>query len=194
MGILIQAGQILDTSTSEGLNQYYGYADTGQTSVVGTGPANLSTVYTIPANEPQAGSAYEMICGGSGTWGSTAQSLTLSLYLQGTVICANVTISNAVFNVNAGFRWRLTADWVCSATGSSGKFFGGYSAVLTQTANQVVPGTAADNTVPVADGNAIGVTIDTTASTMFAVVKAGFASNTGSPTISNFRTMFRKVA
>lgn len=189
MGSLILAGQNL---TAALLNQYYSYSDTTTTQVTGTGPANLSTVYTIPAGEPITGSAYRMECGGSGTWGSTQQALTFSLFLQGTVICANVTIAAGAFNASAGFRWRLTADWFCSATGASGSFLGGYHGTLTQTANAVLPGTVADNTVPVADANT-GTTIDTT-SAMFAVVKVGFASNTGSPTITCRRTTFAKVA
>jgi len=191
MGNLILGGQTLSAAV---LDQYYGYSDTTNNQVTGTGPANLSTPYVIPANEPVAGSAYVIECGGSGTWGSTAQDMTFSLYLQGNVICNNMTVSNAVFNTSAGFRWKLRADLACASAGASGSFFGGYMATLTQAANHIVPGTVADNTVPVADANTgSGTTIDTTAN-MTAVIKVGFASNTGSPTIQCFRTIFRKVA
>jgi len=187
---------ILDdqTLTADVLNQLYGYADTVNTQVTGTGPANLSTVYTIPPNEPAAGSAYLLECGGSGTWGSTAQDMGFSLYLQGLVICSNMTVSNAVFNTSAGFRWSLSADLVFESAGPAGVVFGGYMATLTQAANHIVPATVADNTVPIADANTgSGTTIDTT-SIMFAKVTVGFASNTGNPTIQCFRSSFRKVA
>lgn len=190
MGSLYTAGTV---PSADFFNQYYGSSDTAQTVVTGTGPATLSTVYTIPANEPIVGSAYELTCGGSGTWGNPAQALTFTLELQGTVICANITIASGAFNTSAGFRWRLSADYCCSATGTNGKFYGGYAATLTQAANPVLPGTVADNTVGIADANATGVTIDTT-SAMFAKVAVGFASNAGGPTITNVRTIFRKVA
>jgi hypothetical protein len=190
MGTLILAGQQLPADL---LDQYYGFADTTQTTVNTTGPASLSTAYVIPANEPVAGSAYEIRCGGGGTWGSTAQYLTLSLWLGGQEIFSNVTVSFAAFSANAGFRWRAQATLVCAVSGSGGEWYGDMEWTLTQIANQVNPGTAADNTVSVADADGSEVGVDTT-SNMTAVIKAGWASATGSPAITCFHTVFRKIS
>lgn len=191
MGNLWVAGQ---DPTPAALNQYYGAADTGATAVTANSSTRLTTSYSIPANEPAAAeSAYEITFGGSGTWGSTQQALSFELSLQATTICANGTIAAGAFAASASFRFHGRALLVCDTTGATGGFYGSMLVTLTETANNVLPGTAADNTVPLADSNSAAVTIDTT-SAMAAIVKCHWASATGSPTITNRMTVFRKIS
>jgi len=191
MGNLIVAGNDLTPAV---LNQYYGYADTTSTTVTAATATRLTTSYSIPASEPAAAeSAYEILFGGSGTWGSTQQLIGFQLHLQAVSVVANVSIAATAFSASAGFRFAGRALLVCDSTGATGGFYGALDITLTQTANAVLPGTTADNTVAIADANAAAATIDTT-SAMAAIVTAGWAGTTGAPTITNRHTVFRKVS
>lgn len=190
MGTLWTAGQRL---TAALLNQYYGYADTTPTTVTQATIQNLSSVYTIPAGEPQIGSAYELDCGGNGTWGSTRQNLTTGFYLAGTQIGVNQTIDFSVFSSSAGFRWAARIIVVCASTGVSGTWYGQETFTLTQIAGNVIPGTAANNTIPAADANQNAVTVST-ASAIGVALRCQWASVTGGPTITCRHTTFRKIA
>lgn len=193
MGTLILPGQALVAGQGAGqLNQYYGYADTNATTVTAATATALSTVYTIPAGEPYAGAAYELCCGGTGTWGTTSPpALGLSMALNGTSFGNGQAgiISGSAFSTSAGFCWsarfRLTcidgvSSWGCRL-----------EAVLTQTANQALPGTAADNTVPVACYHSDTAAVS---SAVTVAVFAKWGSTTGTPTLTCSMTEFRKVA
>jgi hypothetical protein len=190
MGTLIVAGNDLTPGL---LNQYYGFADTTLTTVTATSTQHLSSVYTIPAGEPSVGSAYELWCGGSGQWGSTQQALTMGFYLNSTQVGVGVTIAAAAFAANANFRWTACMRVACASTGGGGTWLGSMEGIVTQTSNSLLPGTAADNTVPFADGDVSAITAATNAN-ITAAIQAFWASATGSPTISNRWTIFRKVS
>lgn len=173
-------------------NQYYGFGDTTLTAVTAATQQPLSTQFTIPANEAQVGSAYEVLCGGFGTWGT-------GVLIAFTLVGQNITLVNqingiagAAFSNTAGFRWTLRGEIVFNATGASGSVLASLSYTLSESANPVNPGTASTNTIAVAD-EAGATTLDTTSS-IPVVVKAGWGATTGSPTITNRYTIFRKVA
>ena len=189
MGQQILAGQTLVATTANGgLNQYYGNADTTVTTVTGTAYAALSSVYTIPAGEATAGSAYRLTCSGSCVWGSTQQSLGLVLYING----ANVgtpSVDASSFTASATLRWFAIIE-IVSADGVSAWEAGMFGGIAY--ASQVLTGlVAANNTVswnddePVTANNSSPVTV---------ALAAKWASATGSPTISCRRTIFQKVA
>jgi hypothetical protein len=72
--------------------------------------------------------------------------------------------------------------------------FAGLQVNLAEIANAANPGTASTNTVTISDAtSSASSAIDTTSATA-CVVRAGWASTTGSPTISNRLTVFRKIA
>jgi hypothetical protein len=190
---LILAGQALTAGQGQGqLSQYYGYADANQTTVTATGPANLSTLYTIPAGEAYAGAAYELSCGGYGTWGSTQQLLLFTALVGATTLTtSNATAAAASLSVSAAFRWQATVRIVC-ADGVSA-WWGSVTAILQQSANPVLPGTAADNSIPLAGSNTSAHTASVSSAVPFSV-QCGWGSTTGAPTITNAWTTFRKVA
>src|SRR5258708_2164594 len=126
----------------------------------------------------------------------------LNPYSASTLVTAGVVVLNTLngvaappFPISAGFRYTGYTHFVFSATGASGGVFGDLFVQLSETANAVgaIPPAAISNTVGLADSNSVVATIDTTA-TMPVTVKCGWASVTGAPTISNRKTIFRKVA
>lgn len=171
--------------------RYYGLADTTETAVTAASAEALSSVYTIPAAEATAGSAYELCCGGFGTWGSTQQALTLAMTLNGTSFGSGGAghVAAGALAASAAFFWSakitlISADgastWVCRL-----------DATVAQGANSANPGTAADNTIP------LTVTLDHTAavsSPVTVALGALWASTTGAPTLTCTMTTFRKIA
>jgi hypothetical protein len=190
MGVLILAGQSLTASL---LNQYYGYSDANSTTVTQATLTGLSTSYTIPGGEPVIGSAYELACGGAGTWGSTQQPLTMSFGLNSNGIGLDRTIANTAFAASAVFRWAARFAVTCVSTGAGGTWIGALSGDLTETGSNINPGTAATNTVSWADAGNAATTVSTLAA-IAVLLKAAWGSTTGAPTITNRWTTFRKVA
>lgn len=193
MGQNMLAGQNTQATTAAGgLNQYYGYADCNTTTVTAASYTTLSTQYTIPAGEPYADASYVLTCAGYGTWGSTQEALTLIPYLgSSTVSGPGREIAAAAFSASAAFDWwvmvELTCadgieDWQVSMTGA-----------VCQTANAIVPGTAADNSVTLAGATSTAATAAISGS-IAVCVQAKWGATTGSPTITTVRTNFRKVA
>jgi hypothetical protein len=176
------------------LNAYYGDADTNNVTVTQATFTTVSGSYTIPANEAAANSAYELLTGGSGVWGSTQQALSFQITLAGTVLFANTTIANTAFAASAAFRWSARALIVCNAAGATGTWTGDLLGCLTQIANNINPGTAANNTVPFADSNTGAVITQDTTVAIAVVLQAKWNATTGAPTISGRHTCFRKIA
>jgi hypothetical protein len=192
MGTLIQAGQLLVAGTQPGdLNQYYGFADANSTTVTAASFANLSSQYNIPAGEADtADVAYELACGGSGTWGSTQQALTFQPVL-GSGFGSGGVAAAAALAASAGFTWGAVLTAVCS-DGVSG-WWATLKIWLQETANAVNPGTAADNAFPLVVSNTSVHSAATNANIAVAV-QCKWASATGTPTITNNWTTFRKIS
>jgi hypothetical protein len=191
MGILVQAGQLAIAGQGAGqANQYYGYSDTNSTTVTTATYGNLSTVYTIPAGEAYAGASYELECGGSGTWGSTQQSLRFGPYLDGT-FTNTPGVAAAALAANAAFAWWAKLTVTC-VDGISG-WWGVFAAVLQESASLVSPGTASTNSIALAGSNT-GVRTAAVASPVAVAIQCEWGSTTGAPTITNNLTKFRKVA
>ena len=198
MGSLYVAGE---KPTAAKLNQYCGYADTTATIVTAASQTRLTTSYSTPADEPSVGSAYEIEFGGSGTWGSTQQTLVFEVDVGSVAVVSNVTIGNQAFAASASFRFSGRAVIVWDAIGSSGAVLASLAVNLTQTADAVQPPSTVNqvnlqnnNSIGVADANgATSSAIDTAAAQAF-VVKAKWGSTTGAPTITNRLTVWKKVA
>jgi len=188
----ILAGAVPAAGTGQGqLNQYYGLADTGVTTVTQIAATNLSTVYTIPAAEAYIGAAYELTCGGSGTWGSTQQTLTLAMALNGTSFGSGGSgkVAAAALSASAAFFWRARYTLVCADGISSWNCI--LDALVAEQASPANPGTAATNTVPVATYLNHAATVS---SSITVALQALWASATGAPTLTNSLTTFRKIA
>ena len=158
---------------------------------------NLSSVYTIPAGEPlTANAAYELRAGpaaGTRVWGSTQQALTLSPLLGAGADYRHSPTNTAstAFSASAAFHWSVVIGITCT-DGVSG-WQGSMAGSVAQTANAILPGTAADNSVALAGATSASYTA-AVSSALSVCLQAKWASATGSPTLTCVRTTFRKVA
>jgi hypothetical protein len=193
MGSNVSAGsKAVATTAAGGANQYYGYADANQTTVTAASLTALSSIYTIPAAEAYAGAAYELSASGKGTWGSTAQWLTLYLLLNGAAAGESPSISATAFATSANFRWAAVLEYV-SVDGIS-EWQCGLRFQMSQYTNAIVPGTAADNEATATDGTGSGPNTATVSSPVTCAFGVAWEATTGTPTITCLRTRFRKVA
>ena len=185
---LVLAGQTLTPAV---LNRIYGTADGVSHTVNNTSYAQLSSTYTIPAGDPSSGTAYRLTTFGNGTWGTT-EAIEFSVNLAGTEIGTAPTISGSAFSSAAAFDFTVTLLLICVSNGSSGTWMSNITGTLVQSANSVLPGTAADNTVTFTGSTHTAVTQNTTIANTLEI-DAKWAGTTGSPTLSCAGTLFEKV-
>jgi hypothetical protein len=188
---IIYSGQDLAATTAQGgLNQYYGLADTASNTFTSATQGNLCSAYTIPAGEAYANAAYELSCAGFGTWGSTQQPLAFQMYL-GTAFGSAPAIAATAFAASNAFNWSLTMRLTC-ADGISA-WWGDLAGAVVSGGATLLPGTAADNVVPVVAVNS-GSHTAAVSSALTAVIQAKWGSATGAPTMTTTKTTWRKVA
>lgn len=187
MGTNILAGQTLVAGQANGqLNQYYGNGDTGVTTVTAATLTTLSTVYTIPAGEAAAASVYELCCGGTGTWGSTVQALTIDAHLNANSLHSGRQIASGTFATSAPVVWNACLKIIC-ADGIS-LWQGSWSLVMVATTNPITSGF-----ISICDSSAASVTASVSSPITVSML-AQWAATTGAPTIINNWTTFRKVS
>lgn len=185
MGQRAAAGQVL---TAAMLNATYTDSDSNNSTVTGTGLAPIATSYTIPANDAAVGTLYRLTMWGAGTWGSTQQKLTFAMALAGTALTPQPSIAATALAASAAFSWRAVIELQCVSTGATGTWSASLHGTVTETANALVPGTAADNTIPFEGNTGLSdVTQDTTAAISL-VLQAQWGSTTGAPTITGVST------
>lgn len=192
MAALIYAGQALVAGTGLGqLNQTYEQADANTAIVTQAAFTNLSTLEVIPAGEPYTGAAYELDCEGFGSWGSTQQQLTFAMAFNGTQEGNTPAIAATAFSAGASFAFWLKISATCTdgVSGWTSSIKGGIS----QTADPLLPGTAADNSMALAGVTASGFT-KAVSSAISVCAQAKWASTTGAPSITCLKTTWRKVA
>ena len=186
---LAQAGSPV---TADMVNRQYTLADANNTTASGTALSALCTAYTIPASDAAAFTCYRLTTWGTAAWGATQRELTLAMVLAGTVIGTEPKIAATAFAASAAINWKLVLTLMCVSTGTSGTWSAELSGWFMQTANNALPGTAADNTVPVVGVTGTDVTQDTTAANSL-VIQALWTGGTG-PTITATNTMFERLA
>lgn len=190
MGLaVVLAGQRITPAV---LNRIYGNADTVAHTANTASYLDLSSVYQVPASDAQAGTAYRLTVFGNGTWGSTQQALTLTCELAGTAIGTAPAIASTALSASAAFDFEVQVKLICVSTGSSGTWIASITGNVNETANALLPGTAADNTISFSGCTHTAVTQDTTVANNFSV-QAKWASTTGSPTLTCRGTLFEKV-
>ena len=184
------AGQRVTAGT---LSQDYTFSDTTNFAVTGTGLNPLSQTWTLPASDANVGTFYRLSCWGNGVWGSTARSLTLQMTFAGSAFGGSgvVVIDASDFSASAIFRWNAVLLLQCQETGSNGQWHGTLSGCLTQTANNIIVGTTANNSVPFAAGPSATVTQDSTVANPL-LLEASWASVSGAPTITCRGTTFER--
>lgn len=189
---MILAGETLEAGQGQDqLGQYYGQADTAPTTVTQATFNPLSSVYTIPAGEAYAGAAYELTCGGSGTWGSTQEKLSLAMALNGATFGSGGAgqVAASALAASASFFWTAKMTIVCVDGISSWNCR--LEAIVAEQANPANPGTASTNTVPV---NAVLNHTASVGSPITVGIEAEWASASFAATLTNSLTTFRKIS
>jgi len=185
----IAAGQRIMSAV---LNHMYAIADTAVTTVTAAAASNLSTVYVIPANDMAVGVAYEIACGGDGAQGSTRQNLQFNAGIAGASVGFSVVIDSTALAVSALFRWEAEIALIPVTIGAAGTYMTRIRGCVTNSANNLIPGTAANNSIPFGGHNlATGTGLDTTVAQNFAL-RCQWGSVTGAPTITNRSTVFKR--
>lgn len=174
------------------LNRIYGTADTNEHTVNQASFTDLSTIYAVPAGDPQPGTAYRLSISGNGAWGSTQQALSFAAALSGTDVGTAPSIAAAALSASAAFDFEVEIKIICVTNGSGGTWKTRIKGTISETANPELPGTAADNTVSFVGTTHVAVTQDTTVAINLSV-QAKWGSTTGGPTLTCRETLFEKV-
>lgn len=156
---------------------------------------NLSNV-TITTGNTQVGDTYRFHVTGYGTWGSTQQALTFQARFgaaASNVVGTPVTIAATALAASAAFFWSVTVTLICLTTGMGATWIVLLEGCIDQVANALLPGTAADGTIPFVTGSGSSdVTLDSTVNEIFGL-SAKWASTTGTPTISKRASWLEKI-
>jgi hypothetical protein len=144
----------------------------------------LTSLWSIPANDAAIGAAYEVTTYGTGTQGSTAQTLTFAAGFGSTLGVANsgITFPSSFAGTSAAFRWKSKVTATCVTTGSGGTWLIACEATVTSAAG--------DNS-----GTSVGAAVSfstTTAENVY--VCAAWGSTTGAPTLSSLTSRVARVA
>lgn len=185
---LVYAGQRV---TADIESSDYTIGDVTTFAVTAASMTQLSQQFTVPAGDANVATMYRVTCWGNGTWGSTAQNLTMQMTFAGTGFGITPTIASGAFSGSAAFRWNTVMILICQTTGTLGTWHGSFWGCLTQTANNINPGTASQNTVPFVGGPSASVSQDTTVANAL-VLECAWASTTGGPTITCHGTTFER--
>lgn len=179
----VLAGQRITASM---LNKSYMQADTTTTTVTAASQTRLSSAYTIAANDAQAGTVYKLLATGSGTQGSTIQTIAFRGNTVGGGGLNAITVPSSFAGVSHAFRWHAELVIVIPSTGVAVKptaFIRGMTVDTAATSNITSFMNEFDPTG--------GTTIDTTNSWGIQI-ECAWGSTTGSPTVSCFATVFER--
>jgi hypothetical protein len=166
--------------------------DTSTGTSAGTGLANLTKIWSVPANDPTLTSGYRLTSGGTFSLGGTAQILTVCLNTFSNSTAIVLPIGGAEFAINTSFWWRAQGEVTWSAVGASGTFIGGLKVDIgVSGGNQAtVAGTGQTAGGFAAYGTA--ASINTTSSSSIAL-QAKWGATVGSPTISGKYSTFERI-
>jgi hypothetical protein len=175
------AGQRL---TASALNHMYGSGDATSRSVTAASETQLSSQYTIAANDAAVGTAYRLSCWGTGTQGSSPQSISFRANTIGGSGLNAVTTGSGFASASAQFRWWAEMICLASAIGSGGTITGFLRGAVEQIS--VTTGSVAFNSEW--DGNSVN-----TAANWGIEIDCAWGSTSGAPTITCKGTLFERV-
>ena len=150
-----------------------------------------SQSFSVPGNDPNAGTTYRLTAWGSMTQGSTAQITTWSLYFGGS---SRITLQVGAgqFNASAGIRWKVQLTALCATAGAGGTWMFAIDVTESLTAGTLLAGQGLNGTIAGCNGTGANVAVDTTvANTM--LLEAAWGSTTGAPTLTCRGTLFERL-
>jgi hypothetical protein len=146
----------------------------------------LTQAWPTDANVP-VGTVYRIRCGGTATWGSTQQQLTLECDASGAGTLRQLNVAAAAFAASTPVDWDLTVEVRVGTTGVSG------SVSCRMTLSMSVNNAAALTTNGIASvRRTVGITFNTTTGQTL-TIKALWAATTGAPTITNDYSTFERI-
>jgi hypothetical protein len=170
-------------------------ATTNVNAVTTTTEGNLTSA-TIKAQDAAAGSVYRLHAFGFGTWGTVQQSLQFRTSFAGADRGDVATVAATALPISAAFEWEACITLVCVGAGAGATWRASLTGCVTETANPILPGTAADNTIPFARGT--GATANDIAVTSLAdqvlELAAAWGGGPNGSTISKTIGWLEKVA
>lgn len=160
-------------------------ADTTPHTVTQAVATDLVTPYTIPANDALAGTTYRLTCGGTGTWGSTQQNLTLSPFFGTVSTISQVVVGAAQIPISQPIRWAVTTIVSIVTAGTAGT-------MLSYSGGNLIQGTTGGAAIALAVSTTANVAVNTTISNPLSL-KATWASITGAPTITCVGSLMERL-
>lgn len=159
-------------------------ADTTAYTITAAGSNQASRSWEVFGGDAVAGTAYRLTVWGTGTEGTTADTLDFNmsgLWAAATWLSNNM--SGAPVGVSGAFHWRLTCDiaWVSATSFVAGSLF---------TWSESVTGTASNAATSAAAGTVSGLTISGNSNL---TLQMGWNAVTGAPTITSLGSVFERL-
>jgi hypothetical protein len=160
--------------------------DTGTNTAgaAATSATAITHAYTIPANDAQVGTVYELEVPFTGTEETAV--LNIGLYVDGTTFTNIVPIVGTAITAGHGFAGTVRLRMICTATGSGGTYNLDMSGEFEDSSVN-----RATTTGVLLDGHASGHALSTNASHTVAIA-AFWASNVAGQTISGITSKFTR--
>lgn len=175
------AGQRL---TATALNHMYAAGDASTRAVTAATQTQLSSQYVINANDAAIGTAYRLTTWGTGTQGSSAQTIAFRANTIGGSGLNAVTSASSFAATGASFRWWARITTLASQIGSGGTISGFLEGALEQVG--VTTGSISFNS------EFDGASVNTT--TNWGIeIDCAWGSTTGAPTITCKATLFERL-
>ncbi len=169
------SGFDLPLSTSSG--------DAGSLTVTQAAFTALTATYTPNANDGSVATGYRIRTRGTGTWGSTQQTLTLGVGVGGAGPFAQLAVPAAAFAISTAFQWEAEATVQVLTTGAGGTCTVTLRAILSAPVGPV-------DVVKVR--HSTGVAFNTTLARALNI-QAQWAATTGAPTITSNGSDFERT-
>lgn len=166
------------------LNHMYAAFDATSHTVTAATQTQLSSQYVIAANDATTSNAYRLTCWGTGTQGSSAQTIAFRANTIGGSGLNSVTTANSFCATSQTFRWWARMTCGISAIGSGGTITGFLEGALEQIS--VTTGSNPFNSEW--DGNS-----QNTAANWGIEIDCAWGATTGAPTITCKGTLFERV-
>ena len=151
---------------------------------------------TYTGGDAVTGAIYETEVWGSGTQGSTQQTLQFAVVWGGTTM-SSVTLGALYMSIGLTFRWRAAARVICRSTGAGATWTSLLTGELSANTNTLLTsGSSSANATngfihceSLADGT---TTMDSTVNQTLGV-SAAWGSTTGAPTLTSQVALFKRI-
>lgn len=148
----------------------------------------ITANWSFPGGDANAGTMYRITAFGYGTWGSTAQNLSVETGLNGSA-ARTETVASSLFPINTAFEWNAVYTLFVTSTGVGGSCW----LICTFTISAVGGSHGAQQlTFVVGSHSGLPETLNTTVANTMQLMMS-WASTTGAPTVTCVGSTFERV-